>query len=414
MANEPLDMGKWKGLFEWSMKYQDGTREGGAPQPLDPEKKAWLEQALQEFMKDFADRMKEINASLAADSSSSAADGGDNNSSSGGTSLADKEALCDELMEIVENVDYARDLHKIGGLPTLLSLLSSPHPSLRWRAAEIAATCMANNPPVQRWFMEGGALPPLLALLADSHPVVVTKALLALSALVRHYEPGLEAFRLGGGLNKLLALMGCPTDPAIQQAGAAGPAPAAAAATSQPQQQHEDADEQQQQQRQRRLHRKVLALLQYVLAKHPADGFAAAEFGLVPQLQALLGEESDSDMRCAALAVLAQVVGDPQGWQWVRQHQAGWLPCLQQQLLQKLLGVLQSDSPPQGGAAGLRDHIELDPTQDGPDRSAPHTLELGGKNAAASGHQPSQQQSQPVSAESAAWALTAVPKQELR
>lgn len=29
------------GLFEWSMKYQDGTREGGAPQPLDPEKKAW-------------------------------------------------------------------------------------------------------------------------------------------------------------------------------------------------------------------------------------------------------------------------------------------------------------------------------------------------------------------------------------
>jgi hypothetical protein len=65
-----------------------------------------LEQALQEFMKDFADRMKEINASLAADSSSGAG-AGDNNSSSG-TSLADKEALCDELMEIVENVDYAR------------------------------------------------------------------------------------------------------------------------------------------------------------------------------------------------------------------------------------------------------------------------------------------------------------------
>lgn len=62
-----------------------------------------LEQALQEFMKDFADRMKEINASLAADSSSAAG-----NDSSSGTSLADKEALCDELMEIVENVDYAR------------------------------------------------------------------------------------------------------------------------------------------------------------------------------------------------------------------------------------------------------------------------------------------------------------------
>lgn len=74
----------------------------------------------------------------------------------------------------------------------MLSLMSSPHPSLRWRAAEIAATCMANNPPVQRWFMEGGALAPLLALLADSHPVVATKAVLGLSALVRHYDPALE------------------------------------------------------------------------------------------------------------------------------------------------------------------------------------------------------------------------------
>jgi len=54
-----------------------------------------LDNALQEFMKDFADRMKEINSTL----------GGSGDSSS---SLADKEALCDELMEIVENVDYAR------------------------------------------------------------------------------------------------------------------------------------------------------------------------------------------------------------------------------------------------------------------------------------------------------------------
>lgn len=56
---------------------------------------------------------------------------------------------------------------------------------------------MANNPPVQRWFMEAGVLPPLLALLGDSHPVVATKAVLGLSALVRHYNPGLEVRRAG-------------------------------------------------------------------------------------------------------------------------------------------------------------------------------------------------------------------------
>jgi hypothetical protein len=53
-------------------------------------------------MKDFADRMKEINTSLASSSESS------EGQQPGSTSLADKEALCDELMEIVENVDYAR------------------------------------------------------------------------------------------------------------------------------------------------------------------------------------------------------------------------------------------------------------------------------------------------------------------
>lgn len=52
-------------------------------------------------MKDFADRMKEITTSLGS-SSDAEAEGAT------ATSLADKEALCDELMEIVENVDYAR------------------------------------------------------------------------------------------------------------------------------------------------------------------------------------------------------------------------------------------------------------------------------------------------------------------
>lgn len=41
------------------------------------------------------------------------------------------------------------DLQTIGGLQTLLELLGSPHPSLRWRAAEVAATCVQNNPPTQ-------------------------------------------------------------------------------------------------------------------------------------------------------------------------------------------------------------------------------------------------------------------------
>lgn len=58
-------------------------------------------------------------------------------------------ALLDELMEIVEHIDHARDLQTIGGLPTLLALVQDPEPLLRAKAAEVVATCAQNNPPVQ-------------------------------------------------------------------------------------------------------------------------------------------------------------------------------------------------------------------------------------------------------------------------
>ena len=62
------------------------------------------------------------------------------------------------------------DLTHIGGLATLLGLLGSAHPALRASAAEVVATCVQNNPPVQQFFLEGGALPRLLALFQDSDP----------------------------------------------------------------------------------------------------------------------------------------------------------------------------------------------------------------------------------------------------
>jgi len=194
-----------------------------------------------------------------------------------------------------------------------------------------------------------------------------------------------QAFRLAGGFNKLLALLGCATDTSTHQAGTAA---ASQTGGSQQQQQQPDADQQQQQQQVRRLQRKVLALLQYVLAKHPTDAAAAAEYGVVPKLQQMLSDQ-DTDMRAASLAVLDQVVSTSQGWQWVQQHEQGLLPHLQkmqqhaaaassaaaategdgdvgeeeQQLLHKLVQKLEASSRPQGCLKGLNDHIDLDPYQ---------------------------------------------------
>jgi Sec-independent protein translocase protein TatA len=81
-----------------------------------------LDEALQDFMKDFADRMKEIKHALSDEGQpasgqqqqqqqqhqqgTDAAAGG--SAAAAGVSLSEKEALCDELMDIVESVDCAR------------------------------------------------------------------------------------------------------------------------------------------------------------------------------------------------------------------------------------------------------------------------------------------------------------------
>jgi len=93
----------------------------------------------------------------------------------GSEKLEQREELLEELMDIVSSLDQARDLHKIGGLPPLLGLLRCRHPSLRWRAAEVIATCCANNPPVQQWFFEGGILPLLIDLTSDEDRTCRTK-----------------------------------------------------------------------------------------------------------------------------------------------------------------------------------------------------------------------------------------------
>jgi hsp70-interacting protein len=316
------------------------------------------------------------------------------------------------------------DLHKIGGLPTLLQLMSSQHPSLRWRAAEVAATCMANNPPVQRWFMAGGALSHILDLLSDPNVKVQTKALLAVSALVRHYQPGLEAFRLAGGLQKVLGLLGCPADP--DMAALSNEAAEAAA----------DAAEDQQEPQRRKLQRKALALLQYMLLKHPADGIAAVQYGLADRLCAMLfAAGSDSDIRQAVLAVLLEVVRQPQGWQRLSRCEAGLVGHLQQLLqqhkqlsaedqaaaaeeqvlLEQLLSLLQSHQAPMTSGtapAALQDHIDLDPYLDGGERKE---KPLSVRGTAQQQQQQQQQQSNDaVAASGAGMALMAVPKPDLR
>lgn len=62
----------------------------------------------------------------------------------------------------------------------------------------MVATCVANNPPVQQWFLEGGVMPHLMAGLqgqgtTDDLVLVRVKALLAMSGMVSDWWHKLAA-----------------------------------------------------------------------------------------------------------------------------------------------------------------------------------------------------------------------------
>jgi len=112
--------------------------------------------------------------------------------------------------ELVEDIDNACNLSKVGGLPPLLATLrGSPHARLRALAAEVVAAVVQNNPVAQAALLEAGALDAVLSCARGDVDVEArAKALLALSCLVRGCEPAAAAFRLGDGFGALRAALG--------------------------------------------------------------------------------------------------------------------------------------------------------------------------------------------------------------
>ena len=78
------------------------------------------------------------------------------------------------------------DLMALGGLRLCVSQCTSHVQSgVRWRAAQLLATCAQNMPEVQLHLLALDALPALLQLTdADPHPTVRVKALYAVSCEV--------------------------------------------------------------------------------------------------------------------------------------------------------------------------------------------------------------------------------------
>lgn len=281
------------------MKFQEDGTTSAPPRPMSEEERRWLEDALRGGMIDLGKRMHEIKATLESQVTEE--------------DIALREQILDELIEIVESIDHARDLATIGGLGTLLDLMASPYPSLRWRAAEVVATCVQNNADVQEHFMQGGVLPPLLALLQDDDALCRTKALLAMSCMLRGYGPAQLWLREHDFIVKLCSLL--------------------SSADSDP-----------------RPKRKCLRIVEYWMRTLPQDARAVMEGGIASSLAQLVLDE-DNDVREGALAVTLELIS-VQSVKEALQGDAGLQSSVNE------LGI-RLDALGQDDWASVRDEVEL-------------------------------------------------------
>ncbi|XP_076608857.1 hsp70-binding protein 1 [Chaetodon auriga] len=182
--------------------------EGPAPlEPMSEERKMWLTEALAEISKgqiSEVEQMKQCLAILRKERVSERE--GDGAEEQDEEDEDARETAFEILSDSCENLDNARDLMVLGGLELCLSqYLCHAQSGLRWRAAELIASCAQNMPQVQVHLLSIGALPKLLQLTdSDPHPTVRVKALYAVSCLVRELEAGLQAFLSNDGFSVLM------------------------------------------------------------------------------------------------------------------------------------------------------------------------------------------------------------------
>ncbi|KAK7401249.1 hypothetical protein VNO78_12584 [Psophocarpus tetragonolobus] len=115
------------------------------------------------------------------------------------TSLEDRHRALQELLELVEPIDNANDLNKLGGLLAVTKELNHPDPGIRTVAAWVLGKASQNNPIVQKQILDLGVLSRLMKMVNSNSVEEANKALYAVSALVRNNLASQELFYAEAG-----------------------------------------------------------------------------------------------------------------------------------------------------------------------------------------------------------------------
>ncbi|KAF0698822.1 Aste57867_10571 [Aphanomyces stellatus] len=189
------DPNKWLGLLRWSMQQNDGTTPSEF-KAMDAKDKEWLERVMKECVIDEIERMNQIIRVWADEDPRTVLP----------KLIADppaepytpeeiedyKEALLDEMLTRIDQIDNAQTFIKIGGLASLLPLFENARASIRAGAAEVFATCAQNNPPVQKAGLDAHVLEALCKLARDSDAGCRVKAILGISCMIRGLDKTAE------------------------------------------------------------------------------------------------------------------------------------------------------------------------------------------------------------------------------
>ncbi|XP_058787283.1 uncharacterized protein LOC131661695 [Vicia villosa] len=114
-------------------------------------------------------------------------------------SLEDRYRALFELLELVEPLDNANDLNKLGGFYALKRELDNSDPGIRALAAWVIGKASQNNPTVQQQVLEHGVLSKLIVMIKSDSVEEGIKALYAVSALTRNNLASQELFYAEAG-----------------------------------------------------------------------------------------------------------------------------------------------------------------------------------------------------------------------
>ncbi|KAL8534957.1 hypothetical protein ACS0TY_010836 [Phlomoides rotata] len=175
-----------EGMLQWTIGHSDPEKLKEAAldmQRLSPEELKERQMEIKELMEKLKTPSDSKLMKIAID---------DLNNSS--LSLEDRHRALQELLILVEPIDNANDLHKLGGLTAVIKELNYPNPEIRTISAWILGKASQNNPLVQNQILELGILAKLMEMVHSEFTEEATKALYAISALIRNNQEGQHLF----------------------------------------------------------------------------------------------------------------------------------------------------------------------------------------------------------------------------